>query len=75
MPLGSSASNAQVWQLPVCVLHGTALGGGLETALACHYRAAVKDARMGMPEITLGIVPGAGWQPHRRAAEIADGGR
>lgn len=44
----------------VAVLHGTALGGGLETALACHYRAAVRDARMGMPEITLGIVPGAG---------------
>lgn len=44
----------------VAVLHGTALGGGLETALACHYRAATGDARMGMPEITLGIVPGAG---------------
>jgi 3-hydroxyacyl-CoA dehydrogenase len=44
----------------VAVLHGTALGGGLETALACHYRVAVADARMGMPEITLGIVPGAG---------------
>ncbi|MFC3077418.1 3-hydroxyacyl-CoA dehydrogenase NAD-binding domain-containing protein [Phenylobacterium terrae] len=44
----------------VAVLHGTALGGGLECALACHYRAAVADARMGMPEITLGIVPGAG---------------
>lgn len=46
---------------PVIVaLHGTALGGGLETALACHYRCAVPDARMGFPEITLGIVPGAG---------------
>lgn len=44
----------------VAVLHGTAMGGGLETALACHYRAAVIEARMGMPEITLGIVPGAG---------------
>ncbi|CAN5557190.1 3-hydroxyacyl-CoA dehydrogenase NAD-binding domain-containing protein [soil metagenome] len=44
----------------VAVLHGTAMGGGLETALACHYRVAVADARMGMPEITLGIVPGAG---------------
>ncbi|MDO8800735.1 3-hydroxyacyl-CoA dehydrogenase NAD-binding domain-containing protein [Phenylobacterium sp.] len=44
----------------VAVLHGTAMGGGLETALACHYRVAVTEARMGMPEITLGIVPGAG---------------
>ena len=44
----------------VASLHGTALGGGLETALACHYRCAVKDARMGLPEITLGIIPGAG---------------
>ncbi|WP_421934479.1 3-hydroxyacyl-CoA dehydrogenase NAD-binding domain-containing protein [Phenylobacterium sp.] len=44
----------------VAVLHGTAMGGGLETALACHYRVATADARMGMPEITLGIVPGAG---------------
>ena len=44
----------------VAVLHGTAMGGGVETALACHYRVAVADARVGMPEITLGIVPGAG---------------
>jgi 3-hydroxyacyl-CoA dehydrogenase len=44
----------------VAALHGTALGGGLETAMACHYRLAVPEARMGMPEITLGILPGAG---------------
>jgi 3-hydroxyacyl-CoA dehydrogenase len=44
----------------VAAFHGMALGGGLETAMACHYRVAVKDAKMGMPEITLGIVPGAG---------------
>jgi 3-hydroxyacyl-CoA dehydrogenase len=46
---------------PVIVsLHGTALGGGLEVALACHYRCATPDARVGMPEINLGILPGAG---------------
>lgn len=44
----------------VAVLHGTALGGGLEVALACHYRIAVPSARLGLPEITLGIIPGAG---------------
>ncbi len=44
----------------VAVLHGVALGGGLETAMAAHYRVAVPSAKMGMPEITLGIVPGAG---------------
>ena len=41
-------------------MHGTALGGGLETALACHYRIADSRARLGFPEINLGIVPGAG---------------
>jgi 3-hydroxyacyl-CoA dehydrogenase len=44
----------------VAALHGTALGGGAEAALACHYRVAAADARVGFPEITLGIVPGAG---------------
>jgi len=44
----------------VAALHGTALGGGAEAALACHYRVASRDARVGFPEISLGIVPGAG---------------
>lgn len=44
----------------IAVLHGTALGAGVETALACHYRVAIEGARIGFPEITLGIVPGAG---------------
>jgi len=44
----------------VAALSGLALGGGLELALACHYRIAHKDAKVGLPEITLGIVPGAG---------------
>ncbi len=44
----------------VASLHGTALGGGFETAMACHYRIAQPSARMGLPEITLGIIPGAG---------------
>ncbi|MEM6660986.1 MAG: 3-hydroxyacyl-CoA dehydrogenase NAD-binding domain-containing protein [Pseudomonadota bacterium] len=44
----------------VAGIHGTALGGGLETAFACHYRVAVPSAKVGLPEVKLGIVPGAG---------------
>lgn len=43
----------------VMALHGTALGGGLELAMAGHYRVATPDARLGLPEVTLGIIPGA----------------
>lgn len=47
--------------VPVIVaLHGTVLGGGLELALACHYRLAAPGTRLGFPEVTLGIIPGAG---------------
>ncbi|HEY1449131.1 MAG TPA: 3-hydroxyacyl-CoA dehydrogenase NAD-binding domain-containing protein [Caulobacteraceae bacterium] len=44
----------------IAAIHGTALGGGLETALACHYRVAVPSARCGLPEVNLGLLPGAG---------------
>jgi 3-hydroxyacyl-CoA dehydrogenase len=44
----------------VAAMHGTVLGGGLEIALACHYRVADSATRLGMPEVTLGIIPGAG---------------
>ena len=44
----------------VAALHGTALGGGLETAMGCHYRVALKAAQVGLPEVKLGILPGAG---------------
>jgi len=53
----------QLEQLPIPVvagMHGVAMGGGLEIALACHYRVAVAGARFGLPEVTLGIIPGAG---------------
>ena len=43
----------------VAAIHGTALGGGLELGMACHYRIAVESARLGLPEINLGIIPGA----------------
>ena len=44
----------------VAAIHGTALGGGLEFAMACHYRVAVPAAKVGQPEVLLGIIPGAG---------------
>ena len=48
-------------QVPwVAAIHGTALGGGLELAMACHGRVAAASARMGLPEVTLGIIPGSG---------------
>ncbi len=47
-------------KLVVAAIHGTALGGGFETALACHYRCAVPSAKVGLPEVKLGLLPGAG---------------
>ncbi|GAB5470711.1 MAG: 3-hydroxyacyl-CoA dehydrogenase NAD-binding domain-containing protein [Rhodospirillales bacterium] len=47
-------------KLLIAALHGTALGGGLETALGCHYRVALPGAKVGLPEVKLGIIPGAG---------------
>ena len=44
----------------VAALHGTALGGGFELALACHFRVATSGARVGLPEVKLGLLPGAG---------------
>jgi 3-hydroxyacyl-CoA dehydrogenase len=44
----------------VAAIHGTALGGGLEVALTCHWRVAVASAQVGLPEVKLGLLPGAG---------------
>lgn len=44
----------------IAAIHGTALGGGLEVALCCHYRVAVATAQFGLPEVKLGLLPGAG---------------
>ncbi|SNT73045.1 3-hydroxyacyl-CoA dehydrogenase NAD-binding domain-containing protein [Paracoccus seriniphilus] len=54
---------AQIEAMPkpvIAAMHGTALGGGLEVALGAHYRIAAAGAEMGLPEVTLGILPGAG---------------
>jgi 3-hydroxyacyl-CoA dehydrogenase len=58
---------------PVIVaIHGTAFGGGLEVAMACHYRVAVSRAQVGQPEVKLGIIPGAaGTQRLPRLAGVA----
>lgn len=56
----------------VAAIHGTALGGGLEVAMAAHYRVATADAQVGQPEVNLGIIPGAeGTQRLPRLAGIA----
>ena len=61
IPLGEMIAKIESAPKPViAAIHGTALGGGLETALGCHYRVAVPSAKVGLPEVKLGIVPGAG---------------
>ena len=44
----------------IAAIHGTALGGGFEVALGCHFRIAASSAKLGLPEVTLGLLPGAG---------------
>jgi len=44
----------------VAAIHGSALGGGLEVALGCHYRVAARDSKLGTPEVKLGLIPGSG---------------
>ncbi|HJZ58039.1 MAG TPA: 3-hydroxyacyl-CoA dehydrogenase NAD-binding domain-containing protein [Gemmataceae bacterium] len=65
----------------VCAIHGTALGGGLEIAMACHYRVAAAGAQLGQPEVKLGLIPGAGGTQRLprlagivKAAEMCAGG-
>lgn len=54
----------------IAAIHGTAFGGGLEIALGCHYRVGLDTARVGLPEVTLGIIPGAGGT--QRLPRVAD---
>ncbi len=44
----------------IAAIHGTALGGGLELSMACHWRIARRDAKVGLPEVNIGVIPGAG---------------
>ena len=58
----------------VAAIHGNALGGGLEIAMSCHYRVMAPDAKVGQPEVLLGIIPGAGGTqrlPRLCGAELA----
>jgi len=59
--LGEVITSIEAMPKPVvAALHGTAFGGGFELALACHFRVAVAGARVGLPEVKLGLLPGAG---------------
>jgi 3-hydroxyacyl-CoA dehydrogenase len=59
--LGEVIAAIEAMPKPVtAALHGTALGGGFELALACHFRVAVAGARVGLPEVKLGLLPGSG---------------
>ena len=59
--LGEVVDQIEAMEKPVvAAIHGTALGGGLEVALSCHYRVALSSAKIGLPEVKLGILPGAG---------------
>ena len=60
-PLGEVLNAIEAAPKPVvAAIHGTALGGGLETALVAHYRVAVPSAKVGLPEVKIGLLPGAG---------------
>ena len=66
----------------VAAIHGFALGGGLETAMGCHYRVATKSAKIGLPEVLIGILPGGGGTQRlprlagpKRALEMITSGR
>ena len=61
----------QSGKIVVAAIHGTALGGGLETALASHYRCAVPSAKIGLPEVKLGLLPGAGGKNRHRLMQTA----
>jgi len=69
-------------KLWIAAIHGNALGGGLETGMACHFRIATADAKLGLPEVTLGLIPGAGGTvrlprlvPSDHAMQMIGGGR
>ena len=72
--LGEALDKLEASDKPVvAAIHGTALGGGCEVALACHYRVAVPSAKMGLPEVKLGLIPGAaGTQRLPRVVGVAN---
>ena len=81
MNIGSLARKIEDCPKPVvCAIHGVALGGGLEVAMGAHYRIATADARLGQPEVKIGLLPGAGgtqrlpgwWASHMRSKCVGE---
>ena len=83
VPLRTVLDRIESCAVPVtCAIHGSALGGGLELAQACHYRVAVDGCQVGQPEVKIGIIPGAAGTQRlprlvglRMAADMCSSGR
>src|SRR5256885_720029 len=57
-------------KIVVAAIHGPALGGGLEVAMSAHYRLALPAAKLGLPEVNLGLLPGAGGTQDRKSTRL-----
>jgi len=82
MPAPAICEHMQIWKPMIAAVNGACLGGGLEVALACDIRIAAESATFGVPEVTLGLIPGWGGTqrlpraiPAARAAEMLMSGR
>ncbi|MDP6057321.1 MAG: enoyl-CoA hydratase-related protein, partial [Pirellulaceae bacterium] len=71
VPLGGITRDWECWKPIIAAINGYALGGGLELVLACDIAVAAEHAELGLPEVRVGLAPGAGG-PHRMIRAIGD---